>query len=210
MFSETAAHFWQYALVEGRFGVSTFLARIERDRHGAIANALFQNADVMIVGKHGYAQVELAVLDFREDFGAVHVGKLPADDGDIEAGLRRQVQDCLPLCTAFTSSKRPSHSGISRSADTTSGLRSAPTTRTRYPPTASSKLFRYTGSGAWHPASFKRTRTVGKHAPSVIRADVTRKGCKPAMRKNQVASHVVRLRCPALSGEARWTPTWFG
>lgn len=29
------------------------------------ARALFQNADVMIVGKPGYAQVELAVLDFR-------------------------------------------------------------------------------------------------------------------------------------------------
>ncbi|WP_189349998.1 MULTISPECIES: hypothetical protein [unclassified Mesorhizobium] len=27
--------------------------------------------------------------------GAVHVGKLPADDGDIEAGLRRQVQELL-------------------------------------------------------------------------------------------------------------------
>lgn len=30
-----------------------------------------------------------------EDFGAVHVSKLPADDGYIEAGLRRRVQELL-------------------------------------------------------------------------------------------------------------------
>jgi len=56
---------------------------------GAEPDALLEDADVVVVGEDGDAHVELAALDLGQDVGAVHVGELPADDGDVEFRIRR-------------------------------------------------------------------------------------------------------------------------
>ena len=69
------------------------IVELEAVALGTEPHALLQNADVMVVGKHRDAHAELAAVNLGQHIGAVHVGELPADDGDVEFAFRCQFEE---------------------------------------------------------------------------------------------------------------------